>query len=138
MFEDLTKQLHAQKVEADRLRSELQEANRQNIESSKVASLQLDTCLQNERAAAQEDRQALLSQISQLIESSGSKQDQRISSAIEKTQTHLAESRTAFDIANNNYNDGMKKWADNDNTLVSQVNNSRDALKNKMKKDWTV
>jgi kinesin family protein 11 len=138
MFEDLTKQLNAQKVEANQLRSELQEANRRNIESSKTASLQLDTCLQNERVAAQEDRQALLSQISQLIENSGNQQDQRISSAVEKTQTHLAESRTAFEIANSNYNDGMKRWLDHDNTLVAQVNKSRDALKNKMKKDWTV
>jgi kinesin family protein 11 len=138
MFEDLTKQLNTQKVEADQLRSELQEANRRNIESSKTASLQLDTCLQNERVAAQEDRQALLSQISQLLENSGNKQDQRISSAVEKTQTQLAESRTAFEIANSNYNDGMERWVDNDNTLVAQVNKSRDALKNKMKKDWTV
>jgi kinesin family protein 11 len=138
MFEDLTKQLNAQKAEADQLRAELQEANRQNIESSKTASSQLESCLENERVAAQEDRQALLSQISQLIESSGSRQEQRFSSAIHTTQTHLAESRIAFELANSNYNDGMKKWVENDSALVAQVNKSRDALKSKMKKDWTV
>jgi kinesin family member 11 len=138
MFEDLTKQLNAQKVEADQLRSELQEANRQNIESSKTASLQLETCLENERVAAQEDRETLLSQISQLIEISGNKQEHRISLAIHETQMHLAESRTAFELANSNYNDGMKKWVENDNALVAQVNKSRDTLKSKMKKDWTV
>ena len=138
MFEDITKQLNAQKAEADRLRSELLEANRQNIESSRAASAQLDSCLENERAASQEDRQGLLSQISKLIESSAGKQDQRISSALNKTQTHLAESRTAFELANSSYNDGMKRWTENDTALVTQVNLSRDNLKNKMKKDWTV
>ena len=138
MFEDLTKQFNTQKAEADQLRSELQEANRQNIESSKTASLQLESCLEEERTAAQEDRQALLTQISQLIESAGGKQEQRISSTIRMTQSHLAESRTAFELANSTYNEGMKKWAENDDALVAQVNKSKDALKCRMKQDWTV
>ena len=138
MFEDITKQLNAQKAEADRLRSDLQEANRQNIESSKAASAQLQSCLENERVESQEDRQVLLLQISKLIENSGRKQDQRISSSLNKTQTHLAESRTAFELANSSYDDGMTKWVENDTALVKQVNTSRDNLKNKMKKDWTV
>jgi kinesin family protein 11 len=138
MFEDLTKQLNAQKAEADRLRSELQEANRLNIESCETASSQLGICLENERVAAQGDRQALLSQIHQLIENSGSKQEKRISAAIHTTQTHLTESRAAFELANSDYNNGMEKWVEKDNALVIQVNESRDALKSKMKKDWTV
>jgi kinesin family member 11 len=138
MFEDITKQLITQKAEADRLRAELEEANQQNIESSKEACSRIQSCLEKEQTTAQEDRQALLSQISKLIESSGSKQDQRISSALNATQTHLAESRSAFEAANAKYSDGMKKWMENDAALVSQVNNSRDNLKSKMKKDWTV
>ena len=138
MFEDIAKQLNAQKAEADRLRSDLQEANRQNIESNQAASAQLQSCLENERVESQEDRQVLLSQISKLIESSGGKQDQRISSSLNKTQTNLAESRIAFELAKNSYDDGMTKWAENDTALVKQVNTSRDNLKNKMKKDWTV
>ncbi len=138
MFDEITKQLNSQREELQRLRAELEAANRKNVEASNTASSQLEACLENERLAAQQDRQALMAQIGNLIESSGSKQEQRISSALSATQTHLTESRTAFEFANQQFNDGTTKWLGNDSTLIVEVEKSKDGLKGKMKKDWTV
>ena len=138
MFDDMTRQLNSQREESQRLRAELEEANQKSIEASNAASSQLGSCLEKERLATQEDRQELVAQISSLIESSASKRDQRISAALGATQTHLTESRTKFEVANQQFNDGMTKWIENDTALIVQVSKSRDGLKGKMKKDWTV
>ena len=138
MFEDINRQLKAQKEESDRLRAELQEANQKILQASLDASLQLDSCLEDERLAAQEDRQALISQIGNLIESAGQRGEQRIASKLTSTQTQFMETRAAFEVANKQYGDGMERWRGNDAALLAHVVKSKDNLKSRMKKDWTV
>ena len=137
LFDDLTKQLSGQRQENDRLRRELQIANRTNIEASLAASDRLQAGLEEERQASQTERQQLKDQILALIDASAAKQDERMSSTVLQTQTHIVQSTEAFEEAEKSYSEGMDGMATRDEELMSKITKSRDDLKTRMKKDWT-
>ena len=120
MFEDMTKQLAAQREENDRLRRELQEASRKNVEASRSASMKLQTSLQEERRASQQERQQLKDQIFALIDTSASKQDERISTNLSDVHWQIDVSTDAFEQAQSTYLDGMNAWAQQDRILMEK------------------
>ena len=138
MFEGMTKQLTAQREENDRLRTELQEAQRRNLEASRSASRQLQTCLNEEKRVAQQERQQLKDQISALIDASASRQEDRISHSLSEVHSQLEESSEAFEQAGAAYAQGMDAWALQDQSLMEGVVKSKEDLKARMKRDWTV
>jgi kinesin family protein 11 len=137
MFEDITRQLHAQKEEAEHLRAALSEANRQHIEATSRASEQLCANAEADRLSAQLDRQNLMTQITALIEASAAKQDERVEANVRSTQANLASSNTTLQQADQTYGEGMDRWIDHDRELLLKVSQSKDELKAKMKNDWT-
>ncbi|KAJ9602284.1 Kinesin- motor protein [Cladophialophora chaetospira] len=137
LFDDLTRQLVAQRSEIDSLNSALQEATRANIEASLVASTQLEAIRDGERKAAQEEKDKLKEQIFALIESSHQQQQERLSSRLNNVQGNLVEATEQFEAADKAYQDGMDKWTSQDSVLVTAVVTSKDDLKLKMKGDWT-
>ena len=138
MFEDITRQLAVQRVENDRLRAALQAANRQSIEASLAASNELEACLNEERRASKQERQQLKEQIFCLIDASASRQDERLTSSVQHVQASVVEAAEAFEEADRAYSEGMAAWMLEDEALVEKVNNSKEGLKGRMKKDWTV
>ena len=99
-------------------------------------STRLETCLNEERAQASQDRQNLLAQITSLINQSGEAQDARWESKINAVRKEITSARSTLDTANANYNADMDVWSEKENLLVGEVLKSRDTLKNKMKDDW--
>lgn len=99
-------------------------------------SARLETCLNEERAQASQDRQTLLSQITALIDQSGEAQDSRWESKINAVRKDIASASSTLDTANENYNTNMTLWSEKENLLVGEVLKSRDTLKSKMKDDW--
>lgn len=138
MFEDITKQLAAQKDEADCLRKALQEANRKANETTLLASVQLEDYMKSEREVARQERQLLKDQIFALIDGDAAKQDERTSKALNQTRAHLEDSNKAFERADQTYNNGMDDWTNRYQRITEQITKSKDDLKNRMKKDWTV
>lgn len=138
LFEDMIRQLAAQREENSRLRAALQQANSKNIEASRAASIQLQLCLANEKRVSQQERQQLKDQIFELFDASASGQDERISSSIARTQRQLNESNEAFHRADKAYAEGIYIERAQDRALVDKVSGTRDELQAKMKKDWTV
>ncbi len=47
-------------------------------------------------------------------------------------------SRSDLESAEKKYNDSMSVWSEKENLLVEEVIKSRETLKSRMKKDWTV
>ncbi|OAP62142.1 hypothetical protein AYL99_04345 [Fonsecaea erecta] len=137
MFDDLTKQLTAQREEIEALSSALQGANRSNIEASLSASTQLEAIRDEERKAAEEEKEKLKEQILKLIDSSHQQQEQRLSSRLNNVQSHLVEATEQFESADKTYRDGMDRWTAQGNELMASVVTSKDELKTKMKSDWT-
>ena len=120
------------------LRHQLVAATADAVQTSAAASARLDAVLEGERQQAASDRQALLSQIAMLIESTAETQDSRLASRIGSIQNDIGASRSTFEVAQAKYNEGMEFWTQKENLLVEEVLKSREELKGKLKKDWTV
>jgi len=138
IFEDMSRDLATQRDEADRLRAALQAAHRENREATLTASTQLQSALEEERQAAQQEREKVKEQILQLIDVSAARQDERLSKALTSTQTHLVEASESFEAADQAFGEGMDRWTAQDSALMSRLIKSKEELKGRMKNDWTV
>ena len=138
IFEELVKHLNSQKVEADELRHKLSEATKALVQSNIEVSNKLEECVAEERRAATEDRQNLLSQITSLVNDAGQKQDTRWNTKISAARKTIATSQSDFIAAERQYSESMDVWSQKENVLVDEVLKSRENLKSKMKRDWTV
>lgn len=101
-------------------------------------SSELETVLKEERTQAAQDREALLSQIASLVHKSGETQDARWESKIDSIRSDITSSRSKFEVEEKTYGEGMDVWSQKESLLVEEVIRSRDNLKTRMKKDWTV
>jgi len=138
IFEDVVRHATSQREEVDELRRQLQEANEKIVASNISASSSLEKCLSDERQASQHDRDQLLAQVKVLMDETAKKQEMRLSSNVDNTRSQLVSSRSQFERANKVYAEGMSQWSDKERSFVSEVVKSKDILKSKMKKDWTV
>ena len=130
--------LNSQKTEADKLRRQLSEATKALVHSNLEVSYKLEECIAEERRHAAEDRQNLLSQITSLVADAGQKQDARWSTRVSTARSTMATSQSDFTAAEKQYSDSMDGWSKKENLLVEGVLKSRESLKTKMKRDWTV
>lgn len=138
MFEDVVKHANSQREDVDRLREQLQEANKKIIASNAAASSSLEKCLSDERQASQLDRDQLFAQMKSLIDESAKKQEIRLCTNVDETRSQLVSSRSEFERASKAYAEGMSEWTEKERSFVCEVGKSKDALKSKMKRDWTV
>ncbi|KAL8777445.1 MAG: hypothetical protein Q9213_007859, partial [Squamulea squamosa] len=137
IFEELVKHVNTQKAEADELRSRISAAARNAMEAEAKMSSRIDTVLSEERAQAAMDRQDLLSQISTLVAKSGDAQDARWHSKMNEVKSDILTSRSTFETEEERYSESMTVWSKKENLLLEEVIKSRDALKSRMKNDWT-
>lgn len=128
--------MNAQNTEADELRRKASAAAKAAVHADAEISARLDTCLVQERAQASQDRQGLLTQITNLVNKSGEVQDSRWESKIETIRKDIGSSRLVLQAADIEYNADMDVWSKKESLLVEEVLKSRDALKGKMKDDW--
>lgn len=108
------------------------------MEAEALVSSRLASAVNEERAQAANDRQDLLVQITSLVNKSGEMQDTRWQSKIDDIRSDIALSRSRFAGEEKKYSEAMDVWSQKENLLVDEVLKSRDALKSRMKKDWTV
>lgn len=136
VFDDLTKQLTAQREESDRLRAALQDANRKNMQASLSAASQLEAALEVERKTADEERGQLMRSITDLVAQSDRKREARLDAALTSTQAGIVEATEQLETADKTYTEGMDKWIAQDSALREKVTKSKDDVKNRFKKDW--
>lgn len=135
-FDDLSKQLAAQREESDRLRKALQEANRKNMEASLSAASQLEAAIDAERSASENDREQLMQQMASLVNEAARKRDERLNAQLTLTQTAIVEATEQFEIADRVYAEGMDQWNEDDSALRGKIVKSKEETKNRFKKDW--
>lgn len=132
------KHVNTQKAEADELRSQISTAAQASMQAEARVSSQLQLALDEEQAHAAQDRQDLLSQITSLVNRSGETQATRWQTRIDGIRSDIVASRSTFEREEEKYGEAMGVWSQKENLLVEEVLRSRDALKSRMKKDWTV
>ncbi|EAQ93720.1 hypothetical protein CHGG_01955 [Chaetomium globosum CBS 148.51] len=138
VFEELLRHIRAQKAESDRLKHELEEASHAIVESNESVSTRIQEVLDEERAQAAVERQALLAQMTKLINSQAELQESRLAEKAALVQDSIAESNKTFQGSVSEYSAGMNAWSERDSKVLEEVTTSRDALKTRLKDDWTV
>ncbi|KAK4246218.1 P-loop containing nucleoside triphosphate hydrolase protein [Corynascus novoguineensis] len=136
-FEELLRHMRAQKAESDRLRHELEEATHAIVESNESVSTRIQEVLDEERAQAAAERQALLLQITRLVNSQAELQESRLADKAAMIQGTILDSNKTLKQSVGEYSAGMDAWSDRDRKVLEEVSSSRDALKTRLKDNWT-
>ncbi len=138
VFEELLRQMRAQRAEVERLRHELEGAARAAVEGNEGLAGRMQEVVEEERKKAAEERQALLVQIGRLVGAQAEEQEARLAGKVKVVREGLVEAGRALEGSVGEYAEGMKAWGERDAKVVEEVVSSRDALKTRLKDDWTV
>lgn len=130
--------IKSQKVEANDLRQQLQEANKRAAEANVMASSKLEAALVEERRAADADRRDLFAQIKSLMDESGERQADRLKCKVDDVRGDMEMSRDTLQKAETKYGEDMDKWAQRGDNLLDEATRTKDSLKTKMRNDWMV
>lgn len=137
IFEDVTRQMGEQKAEVERLQAELSTANANLVEAQNHNTTVITQALQDEQQIAAESRATLLTNIGLLIAEAANAQDQRIASHVASLNTSMETSHATHSIAQESYTKDMSSWSNASEALITQCLSSRDAVKAKIKADWS-
>lgn len=130
--------MNAQRAENEALRREVESASRAAVDAHSAVASQIQDAIDEERRLAAEDRQQLLAQIGNLIAAQAARQESRLTAKANTIREHVTESNKAFDGKLEAYATGMDAWDANASGFIQEASKSRDALKLRLKEDWTV
>ncbi|KAI9376454.1 P-loop containing nucleoside triphosphate hydrolase protein [Aspergillus egyptiacus] len=136
IFEAMTGHLTEQRNEIDRLRVELQSANRQNIETNRKAASHLAQTLEEEHVTAETEREFLMSQIKNLIEESRQNQFRRLKTKIDTLRTDISSSGDQLEQATNHHDRQVDELVFKSEQFAKDVSTSKDEIKARMQSDW--
>jgi len=100
--------------------------------------MRLSTLLEDEKRTQALERQALLSQVTALIESTAEKQTLRVEQGITSVQTELGEHGAAHGQVHENFVTEGHQWSERSEAIVSKAMKSRETVKTKIKSDFAV
>lgn len=138
LFEEVLRHMAAQKTESDKLKQKLEEASRIIVESNGTMSARIQEVVEEERKQAAVERQNLLQQIGSLISSQAELQESRLAGKTALIQQTVVNSSKTFEGDVAQFSEGMDAWNVKDTQILEDVAKSRDALKTKLKDEWTV
>ncbi|KAL6233323.1 kinesin-like protein bimC [Aspergillus navahoensis] len=136
IFETMTTHLSEQRNEIDRLRAELQNSNRQNIETTHKASAHLAQAIEEEHVAAEADREILMSQIKALVDESHQKQFSRLKTKIDGVRTEISSSGDMLEQATTQHDRQIDEWVFKSEQFAKDINASKDEIKARLQNDW--
>ncbi|RMY56500.1 hypothetical protein D0863_12952 [Hortaea werneckii] len=137
IFEGLIKRMNEQQTEADRLRQQIAQANSSFVEAGQASQKQLQEAVDVERQTAASERQDLLAKITGLINDSAVAQESRMSGHLEQASKRIKTSEDEYRVAQQVYGNGMDMWTANAQALIDTSVKSREAVKSKIRGDWT-
>nr|POF15446.1 kinesin-like protein bimc [Quercus suber] len=138
IFEDMIKRMNEQQAEADRLRAQIAEANETFVSAGQTSHEQLQQAIEAERQTAASERASLLEKITGLVNDSATTQEARLSGYVENASKRIRISQSEYRVAQQTYGNGMDMWSATGQALVDSSIKSREAIKSKLKSDWTM
>ena len=108
------------------------------MERNEALSQRMQQVVEEERRQSAEDRQQLLSQISNLINAQAEIQESRLAEKTALLQKSVLDSNTTLEGSVARYGEAMDTWDKKEGTLLEDVKKSRDAVKTTLKDDWNV
>lgn len=135
-FDDLVKQLSAQRDEANDLRKQLNEANDAYRNANQESTSHMQSAMDEVRQQTVQNRAGLLSQISALLDAHGKAEEQRITEAFENYTGEQGTAQTLHLSAVSDYNRNMDAWSTKAGDTAESVSKTRDNIKAKIKGDF--
>ena len=137
IFDGLIKRMSEQQLEAERLRQQICEANVSFVQAGQAYQQTLREAVKSERQVAASERQALLAKITGLVNDSAAQQEARMSGYLANANKRIKTSEDEYSTAQQAYGSGMDGWNAISQALVDSSVRSRDAVKTKLKGDWS-
>jgi kinesin family protein 11 len=138
MFENMATHLDEQKNEVNKLRLQLQAANRQTVEANRKASFNLAQVLEDEHASSQAERETVMSQIRGLLEESHQKQNNRLKGKFDSLRTDISASGDSLEQATAQHDRHIDEWIFKEEQFCKDITASKDEIKTRMQNDWEV
>ncbi|KYG41463.1 hypothetical protein M433DRAFT_158994 [Acidomyces richmondensis BFW] len=137
VFEGLIKKMNEQQSESESLREQIVQANMNFVQAGQASRQELHEALNAERETAASERVALLSRITELINDSAVAHEVRMNGCLEVSNKRIKTAEDEYRIAQQAYGSGMDSWNSNAKSLIDSSIKSRDAIKTKIRGDWT-
>ncbi|KAK0315344.1 Kinesin- motor protein [Friedmanniomyces endolithicus] len=137
IFDGLIKRMNEQQGEAERLRQQIAQANAGFVDAGRDSQQQFAHAIETERQTAASEREALLATITGLVNGSALQQEARMTGVVESANKRTKTAENAYHIAQQTYGSGMDAWNTSAHGLVESSIKSRDAIKTKLKGDWS-
>ncbi|KAE9974393.1 hypothetical protein EG327_008791 [Venturia inaequalis] len=135
-FDELVRELSDQQKEAEKLRHEIVQANNELALKNGASTMRLSTLLEEEKQTQALERQALLSQITALVNATSEKQQLRVEQGITSVQSELGEHGTAHGQVHDTFVTGGRQWSERSQAIVDKAMKSRETVKTKIKSDF--
>ncbi|KAH7018378.1 kinesin related protein 2 [Microdochium trichocladiopsis] len=136
-FDDLLQIIASQKQQSDKLSEEVRKAGDSIVASNTDVSARLQDAVTQEREQAALERQALLGQITALINAQAETEQLRWAGTVNSIGENIAENNDSFGNAVEVYSEGITAWGQKEDGLLERVTKSKDALNAKLASDWT-
>ncbi|KAL5471640.1 hypothetical protein PMIN07_001478 [Paraphaeosphaeria minitans] len=136
-FVDLTKSLNEQQAENKRLHQQVLKANTTLVQANKASQGRLLQVVDEEKQRSAEERQQLLAQVTLLINTSGDAKDERLNERVIGVCEEIGIANTSFETEQSAYSEGMGNWVERSKDILAEVSKSQDAVKTKIKGDFS-
>jgi kinesin family protein 11 len=137
-FDDLVRQMNEQQTEAEQLREQMSKANEELAQRNYASNSRLAELIEQEREQQASEREALMSQISTLINSTTKKQQDRVAATLDSVRIEFDASHETHSKENESFVAGSSAWSSKAQEMVGKVVESRESVKNKIKTDFAV
>ncbi|RPB11385.1 kinesin-domain-containing protein [Morchella conica CCBAS932] len=136
LFDEAQKSVVAQKAEVEKMRVQLVAATAASTSATRKAQEDMDAILKDEREKAAKEREALISQLSRLINGAAEQQDKRLTARIQRVQSDVAAVQEELEAATKEYKEGMDEWTGNEEKFIENLNGKKEGLKTRLQVDW--
>ncbi|EEH04662.1 kinesin-like protein bimC [Histoplasma capsulatum G186AR] len=132
----LVSSLRLQKEDIHRLRHQLHEANSRATGINEATMLKLQATLDEERAATETERTALLSEIKILLDRSAQTQSERLDAKVNSIRSDMEASHDILKEADTKFGEKMDEWELQEDKIITGVLSSESTIRRKIDDDW--
>lgn len=136
-FVDLTKSLHEQQAENERLHQQVLQANTALVQANKSSQGRLLKVIDEEKQKSVEERQQLIAQVASLINATGDANDKRLNERMNDVCEEIGDANASFETEQSVYSEGMDNWVEKSKGILAGISRSQDAVKTKIKGDFS-
>ncbi|KAI9825819.1 MAG: kinesin motor protein cin8 [Thelocarpon impressellum] len=134
VLEDLAKELRHHKSQAEDLRRQLVAASATATAASQEAASQLESLVSEEREHGLKEREELISQVAEMVQTSCVARDARWNSKLGDFRSDIRASDAALSVAQTDCQRGMERWEEKQESLVRGVVRSREEMEARVRR----